>query len=212
LEGCSISNLGLFNLFSRSDSKADHGFVSAKGIKGIRKVIPVNGSLRGLKFLNISDCLLIDDYGIQEISEKAHALQELEIRDLKRITLQGLNIMLNGLTELKKLDLRGILNLQGYLDGNGLDEINISIQGLESLLNVKYLQILVVLVSGRQTRGFGGILADVILNNQSLQELVLVKDNSLGMYSLEDLDIDWDPCLFPHLKITMVSDETRRFA
>lgn len=99
--------------------------------------------------------MLIDDYGIQEICGKAYALKELHIRGLKRITLQGLNIMLYALSELKKLDLRGILNLQGYLDGNGLDEINISIQVLGSLLGLKYLRKLVVLVSGRQTRGFG---------------------------------------------------------
>jgi hypothetical protein len=209
LQGCSISNVGLVNLFHNSDSYVDQG--SSKDYKGYQKNIPAQGSLQRLKYLNISECFLIDDAGLLVISQNARELQELEVRGLNRITLAGLNICLRGLTELEKLDIRGVLNLRGQLNGDGLEELKISIQSLEVLLNLQDLRKLEVYVSGRQTKGFGDILVTVVMNNQNLEELILVKDNSLGMYSLEDLDLDFDSSAFPNLKITLVTDETSRF-
>lgn len=206
LEGCSVSNLGIFNLFSCADRGDSLHFG-----KESKLPVPLQESFPRLKFLNVSDCVLIDDKGIQEISEKVYELKELEIRGLNRITLRGLNTSLARFQQLEKLDLRGILNLRGKLIVSGLVELKISIQVLEILSDLKDLQKLEIFISGRDTRGFGDILGKVIINNQNLQDLVIVKDNSLGMYSLEDLDMDFNPDNFPHLKITLATDQGTRF-
>lgn len=197
LEGSSITNYGIFTLFSQADVDENYKGKESRAVSRLQS-------------LNISECFQIDDVGLQEISHKAWELKELEIRGLNRITIMGLNYSLKGLKQLVKLDLRGLFRLRGLLEAQGLQELKVSIQILDVLQGLADLKKLEIYISG-EIRGFGDLLGRLVIRNQELQELVLVKDYSLGMYSLKDLDINFDPSRFQHLAITLVTDESSRF-
>lgn len=99
-----------------------------------------------------------------------------------------------------------VFTLRGPLTQTGLRNLNVSSFILPCLYNLTNLVNLTVFISRESEMDS---LSRIILQNQCLESLVLVKDNSLGMYSLDNSQ--FNPSNFPHVNITLVSNEKGRF-
>ena len=135
---------------------------------------------------------------------KRYFLEKVNL-GLNRITSQGINQLL-WKNNLEFLDLSMIFSLVGVLAETGLRNLKVSSCILPCLYYLTNLVNITVFISRESDLEQ---LSRIILQNQSLERLVLVNDYSLGMYSLDQST--FNPQNFPHVNITIVSNEKGRF-
>ena len=100
-----------------------------------------------------------------------------------------------------------VLSLKNPLSAQKrLKTLKVSSGALPALLHVSNLACLEISINKESDLD---VLSRIILQNNSLETLVLVEDHTLGMYSLDSLQ--FNPSKFPHINIQIVSNQKGRF-